>query len=283
MVYLFGLLSALAFALGLALQQRGTLQTAAREGDSRFLHQILRKPVWLLGCLMLFAGWLLQAAALDRGSLALVQSLQALSLVFALPLGVWLTNQRVGPRSGAWACTTLVGIILLVTVGQPQGGVHTPAALAWWVAGAVIALLVVALALVAMSRRGPVSATLFGTAAGLAFAFQAAATKMLVIQFHHGWETIFSSWPLYLFIVAELLGFTLQQAALKCGCLAAATAALNAATLATSVILGVTVFQESFGAGSGHLWAAVMGLLIAVAGVVALASSGFRGAQADAG
>jgi drug/metabolite transporter (DMT)-like permease len=283
MVYLLGLLSALTFALGLALQQRGTLQTAAPEGDSRFLRQILRKPVWLLGCLMLFAGWLLQAAALNRGSLALVQSLQALSLVFALPLGMWLTNQRVGLRSVAGACTTLVGIIVLVTVGRPQGGIPAPAALAWWVAGAVIVFLVVALALVARLRRGPVSATLFGTAAGLAFAFQAASTKMLVIQFHHGWATIFSNWPLYVFIVAELLGFTLQQAALKCGCLAAATAALNAATLAASVLLGVTVFQESFGGGSGRLVAAIAGLLIAVAGVVALASSGFREPRAAAG
>ena len=283
MVYLLGLLSALTFALGLALQQRGALQTAAPEGDSRFLRQILRKPVWLLGCLMLFGGWLLQAAALDRGSLALVQSLQALSLVFALLLGMWLTNQRVGLRSIAGACTTLAGIVLLVTVGQPQGGTTAPTARAWWVAGAVIIVLVAALVLVARPRRGAVPATLFGTAAGLAFAFQAASTKMLVIQFGHGWAALFSTWPLYLFIVAELLGFTLQQEALKTGFLAAATAALNAATLAASVILGVMVFRESFGSGPGRLMAAVAGLLIALAGVVTLASCGRRGAQADAG
>jgi drug/metabolite transporter (DMT)-like permease len=279
MVYFLGLLSALTFALALALQQRGTLQTAAPEGDTRFLRQILGKPVWLLGCVMLFAGWLFQAAALDHGSLALVQALQALSLVFALPFGVWLTKQRVGLRSAGGALITLAGIVVLVTVGQPRGGVSTPAALAWWVAGAVIVFLVACLFLAARLQRGPVSATLFGTAAGLAFALQAASTKMLVIQVHHGWATIFSSWPLYVFLAAELVGFTLQQAALKCGCLAAATAALNAATLAASVILGVAVFRESFSGGAGHLAAALAGLAIAIAGVVTLASQGAQRAE----
>ena len=283
MVYFLGLLSALTFALGLTLQQRGTLETAAPEGDDRFLRQILGKPVWLVGCVMLFAGWLFQAAALDHGSLALVQALQALSLVFALPLGIWLTKQRVGLRSAGGALTTLAGIIVLVTVGQPRGGVSAPAAIAWWVAGAVILFLIAGLVLVARPLRGSMSAALYGTAAGLAFAFQAASTKMLVIQFGRGWTTIFWHWPLYLFIVAEVVGFTLQQAALKCGCLAPATAALNAATLAASVIMGVAVFRESFSGGPLHLAAALAGLVIAIAGVVTLASSGIRTAATSAG
>ena len=37
------------FALGTVLQQKGTLTTAATEGDPRFLLQILRRPVWLAG------------------------------------------------------------------------------------------------------------------------------------------------------------------------------------------------------------------------------------------
>jgi len=43
------LLAAFSFALGTVLQQRGTLQTSAVEGDPRFLREIIRKPVWLLG------------------------------------------------------------------------------------------------------------------------------------------------------------------------------------------------------------------------------------------
>ena len=273
MVYLLGLLSAFTFAFGLALQQRGTLKTDAPEGDARFLGQVLRKPVWLLGCLMLFGGWVFQAAALDHGSLALVQSLQALSLVLALPLGHWLTAQRIGIRQTGGACMTVAGIVLLTTLGQPRGGTDTPAAAAWFVAGGVILVLIAGLVLTAWRRRGPTSAVLFGAAAGLAFAFQAASTKMLVIQFEHGFGSIFLHWPLYAFILAELLGFTLQQAALKPGFLAAATGALNAATLIMSVILGIGVFRESLSPEPGRLIPALLGLVVAVIGVIVLASS----------
>src|SRR5512135_670328 len=97
--YLLALLAALSFALGSVLQQKGTLETKAGEGDPNFLKEILRKPVWLIGGSLQIAGWVLQAAALNEGSLAVVQSLCALSLVFALPLGRRITNQQVGRRS----------------------------------------------------------------------------------------------------------------------------------------------------------------------------------------
>ena len=279
MVYLFGLLSAFAFGLGLTLQQRGTLQTAAPEGDPRFLREVLRKPVWLLGSVLLFCGWLAQATALRYGSLALVQSLQALSLVFALLLGRYLTCQQVGRRSFVGALATLLGIVTLVILGQPQGGVARPAAVAWWISGFLILVLITLLILLARSRRGSVPAALFGTAAGLAFAFQAAATKMLVTELGHGVIGIFVSWPLYVFIAAELGGFALQQSALKTGFLAPATAALNAATLAASAVMGVAVFEESLFRGSGRMLPAVVGLVIAIGGVVTLATPAQRGAK----
>jgi hypothetical protein len=68
-VYVLGLLAAFAYALGNVLQQKGTLETKAPEGDPRFLAEILRKPVWLLGMIMSIVGWVLQAAALKDGSL----------------------------------------------------------------------------------------------------------------------------------------------------------------------------------------------------------------------
>ena len=159
--YLLALLAALSFALGSVLQQRGTLETSASEGDPRFLAEILRKPVWLIGGTLQICGWVLQAAALEAGSLVVVQSLCALSLVFALPLGVRLTNQHVGRRSIIGALATLFGIIAFVAVGQPQGGTSNPAASDWWVAGIIIAGLILLLARLANQRRGAVAAAMF--------------------------------------------------------------------------------------------------------------------------
>ena len=100
MAVALALLAALAFAVGTVLQQRGTLSVEAGDDDPRFLTQILARPVWLAGAGAQAAGWVLQAAALDRGSLVVVQSLSALSLVAALPLGRALTAST----SGAARC-----------------------------------------------------------------------------------------------------------------------------------------------------------------------------------
>ena len=277
-VYVLALLSALAFALGTVLQQRGTLQTTAAEGDPRFLKEIIRKPVWLLGGALQVCGWVLQAAALERGSLALVQALCAMSLVFALPLGAWLTGQHMGWRSITGASITLVGIIRFVAVGQPQGGIAEPEAAAWWMAGLMITALMLLLAWLAHSRRGAKAAALFATAAGLSFAFQAAVTKVFMNEIGDGLGAILSSWTTYALILSALAGFGLQQSALKTGFLAPAMAACNATTLAVSVLLGVTLFQESISQSQDGLFPAIAGLVLAIVGVLMLASpEGTRG------
>jgi drug/metabolite transporter (DMT)-like permease len=268
---ILGLLSAFAFALGSVLQQRGTLQTSAAEGDPRFLGEIIRKPVWLLGGALQACGWVMQAAALNWGSLALVQSLCALSLVFALPLGARLTGQRVGHRSIMGASITLLGIILFVAVGQPQGGGSQPGAQAWWTAGLFITALMLLLAWSANRRRGAVSAALFATAAGFGFAFQAAVTKEFVTELDYGLGAILSTWTTYALILSALAGFALQQSALKTGYLAPAMAASNAATLIMSVLLSVTLFQESLSLGQDRLFPALAGLILAIIGVFLLA------------
>ena len=88
----------------------------------------------------------------------------------------------------------------------------------------------------------------------------------------NGLGAILSSWHVYALIISAVAGFVLQQSSLKTGFLAPAMAALNAATLAISVILGIAVFQETLSAGRGRLSPAIVGLVIAVIGVVLLAS-----------
>ena len=92
------IVAAVLFALGTVLQQKGTLSTAASADDPRFLLQILHRPVWLAGTR---SGRRLgpPGTALDRGSLVVVQSLTALSLVVALPLGARLTTSTSGAVS----------------------------------------------------------------------------------------------------------------------------------------------------------------------------------------
>src|SRR5579871_5352736 len=98
------------------------------ENDPRFLIEILHKPVWLAGLIFQIIGWVMQAMALNRASLVVTQSLVSLSLVVALPLGGWLTDQHIGRREVIGAVLTLAGIACFLSAGQPQGGTDHPGA-----------------------------------------------------------------------------------------------------------------------------------------------------------
>jgi drug/metabolite transporter (DMT)-like permease len=270
--YTLALLAALAFALGSVLQEKGTLETDAGEGDPRFLTQILRRPVWLAGAACQSSGWVLQAAALDRGSLIVVQSLTTLSLVLALPLGARLTHQQISPRVWLGAAAMVVGIIVFLTVGSPSGGTTSPSTTAWWVAAPSSAAAVAVLLLFGRSRSGATKALLFGSAAGVCYAMQVSVTKQFVTLVGGGIATYLTSWTIYVLIASALFGFVLQQSALKTGVLAPAMASSNAVTLFMSVLLGITVFDETLHGGS-HRLAGILGLLIALLGVSLLAGA----------
>jgi drug/metabolite transporter (DMT)-like permease len=267
-------LAAIAFAFGSVLQQRGTLDTDADEGDPRFLLQALRQPVWLFGAGSQAAGWILQATALDRGPLVVVQSISALSLVIALPLGVWFTHQRIGAREVAGALLTLVGILFFLSAGQPQGGTSHPAAAKWWVAGLVTLGLVVVLGAIGMRFQGAAKALTLGAAAGLGLGLQAAVTKTFVTEIGNGVLALLTTWSTYVLIVSAVGGFILLQTALKTGVLAPAMASSNSVTLFSSVILGITVYGERLSqAGGGHSASTFIGLAVAIVGIALLAGA----------
>ena len=271
MAVLLALLAAAAFALGTVLQQKGTLETPAGEDDPRFLRQTLQRPAWLIGAGVQGAGWILQAMALDRGSMVVVQSLCALSLVIALPLGARITAQVVTRGVVLGAVALVVGIVVFLSLGTPSSGTSSPSSSDWWSAGLSTLVLIAVLGRVGQRRHGSIRALSLGAAAGLSFAFQAAVTKAFVPLVGDGARAMLASWTVYVLIVSAVIGFVLQQSALKTGVLAPALASSNAMTLLGSVLLGVTLFGETLSDGGSHTLAAVVGLLLAVVGIVALA------------
>jgi drug/metabolite transporter (DMT)-like permease len=273
MAVALALSAAFAFAAGTVLQQRGTLRAPAGGEDAHFLVQILREPVWLGGAMLQALGWVFQAAALDRGPLVVVQALTTLSLVIALPLGVRLTNQHVGRTEIGAALAVVAGIVVFLTAGAPSSGNPHPSAAEWWAAGLLSVVLVGCLAGLGYRRRGAVRAALFGGAAGVGFALQAAVTKVFVGELGHGVGAVLTTWSTYVLIVSALVGFVLQQSALKTGVLAPAMAASNASTLVFSAVFGTVVFDERLAHGGGRIAVAVAGLVIAVLGVIRLAAS----------
>jgi drug/metabolite transporter (DMT)-like permease len=114
------LTAAFLFALAAALQQKGALNLAGVSlARPMSLVRLVGQRMWLLGTVVLLVGYLLQAAALDRGRLAVIQPLLVATIVFALPLGWLLTNQHVGRREVGCAVAILLGLALFAVYGDP--------------------------------------------------------------------------------------------------------------------------------------------------------------------
>jgi hypothetical protein len=192
--------------------------------------------------------------------------------VLALPLGARFTAQQITGRVWVGASAMVVGIVLFLAVGSPQGGVAAPTASAWWTAGLNSALVVAALALLGHFRRGATRALLLGSAAGVCYAMQASVTKVFVAIVGHGLVTLLTSWTIYVLIVSAVTGFIFQQSALKTGVLAPAMGSSNAVTLFVSVLLGTQVFGETLAEG-GRRAPAILGLVVGMAGIALLAGA----------
>ncbi len=148
-----------------------------------------------------------------------------------------------------------------------------PPASAWWSAGLTAILLIAILGSMGHRRQGATRALLFGSAAGVGFALQASVTKVFVTVVGQGLDAVLSSWTIYVLVASAIVGFAFQQSALKTGVLAPAIASSNAVTLFGSVAFGATVFGESLSSGGARLAPALIGLGVALVGIILLAGA----------
>lgn len=276
------LVAAFFFALAAALQQKGALnipEISLRHPAS--LARLLGQTMWLIGTLALFAGYLFQAAALDRGRLAIVQPLLVLTVVFALPLGYVLTNQHVGRREVVGAAVVVLGLALFAIFGDPAGGRENAPGDEWAIAIAVVAL--VCAALLMFGGRGGLTAkaAVYGTVAGVLFGLSSALTKPTLELLHAGVEEMFSHWEPYALAVAGVLGFVLQQVSLGTGRLAPSVATVSVANPVVGILLGVVLLDERLSRPAWHVVVACIGLGLALAGAVVISLARHADAETD--
>jgi drug/metabolite transporter (DMT)-like permease len=265
------LIAAALFALGSVLQQKAGTDAPTIGASTGLLLRMARRPVWIAGIAADGLAFVAQAAALGIGSLAVVQPLLVASVVFALPLGVWLTDQRVGRREVIAALALLVGLGAFIVVADPSGG-HDSASLgAWLIAAAACGGPCVVLVLLAPRSPGARRAAMLGAAAGILFALSAALTKTVVSELDNGPATLFTTWPLYGLIVVGYISMTLNQMSLDAGALAATMATSTALDPIASVVLGLALFKESIDASPVEVLVVLLALGVVVAAMVVLA------------
>lgn len=267
------LVAAFLFALGSVLQQKAALdEPETGEGSSSgLLLRMARRPVWLVGIAADALGFIAQAAALAIGRLAVVQPVLVASLVFALPLGKKFTGQRITRTNVVAALLVTGALIAFLTIADPSGG-RDGAPLGQWLVVGVVALAAVAPLVVAARNAPPARrAALLGIATGILFALSAAFTKVVADQFDEGVVEIFTHWHLYALIVVGYASMTLNQMALSTGALAPAVATSMAFDPIVSVILGLTLFQESIHSSTLGSIVALIALVAALVGIAILA------------
>lgn len=265
--------AAVFFAFGTVLQQKAGLESPSEGGNSGLLLRMARRPVWLAGIAADALGFLCQAVALAVGRLAVVQPLLVSTVVFALPLGARFTGQRVKRIDVGAALLVVLALIAFLTIAEPSGGRDDAPLGEWLVAGGACVAVCVPLALMGRFGSAPRRAALLGTATGVLFALSAALTKVVADQFDDGVFEIFVHWHFYALIVVGYASMTFNQLALNTGALAPAVATSLAFDPITSVVLGVTLLQESLHTTPLQLAGTVVALAAALAGMAVLARS----------
>jgi drug/metabolite transporter (DMT)-like permease len=264
--------SAAVFALGTVLQQRVVMDAPeAKEASAGILFRLIQHPVWLAGIAAYGIAFGLQAGALGDGRLAVVQPILATTIVFALPLGVWLSSQRITRRDVAAAIVVTVGLALFLLIADPSGGKEDAPIGQWVVAGAALLGLAAGLTAAGLTRAGALRAALFGTASGLLFGLVSALTKGAVEVFQDDGAEVLVNWHLYALIVIGFGGLTITQLSLQTGILPPAVATSSIFNPAASVVLGLTLFDEQIHHGTAARIGAVLALLAMFGGIAALA------------
>jgi hypothetical protein len=261
--------SAALFALGAVLQQRGAM--AQEGGGAAIMLQLARKPVWLAGIAAYAVAYAVQAAALGEGQLVVVQPILATTIVFALPLGAWISDQVIRRRDVAAAIAVTAGLALFLLLADPAGGREDAPGGQWILACAIVLTAVAALTIAGRTRSGAMRAALFGTAAGLTFGLVSALTKGAVEILEDGdFGELLSSWHTYAILVLGYIGMTLVQWSLQAGVLPPAVATSSIFNPALSIVLGLTLFQESIHRDAVESVAAGLSLAAMFAGVAVL-------------
>ena len=269
MAEVLALVAAFCFALAATLQQKGALGMGDSLHSAKSYLQLAKQMWWLAGTLVLLAGYLFQAVALDNGQLAVVQPLLVTTIVFALPLGYFLTSQMVNRAEVGAAILVVVGLAVFTIAGAEDTGRNDAPSWEWAITLTVFGLL--AAVLVFLGGRGDLArkAALFGAAAGILYALSASMWKPTANALDtSGLEGMLTSWEFYAFAAAGLIAFVVQQVSLATGHLASSVATVSVCNPIVSIVIGIVVLEETLSDPTWHKVIAYAGLAVALWGAI---------------
>lgn len=263
-----GFVAAIANAASSLLQRHANHETSDRP--------LLLRSAWLSGFGVSILSFLLQAAALQSGSLAAVQTVLALELALVvLGSGVFF-KAHIGRQEWLSVGLLIVGTIGLIVALDPRQETSHLAVEPWqWIVALVLSAASVGGCLLAASRieNEEYQGALLGIGTGIAFGVAASLLKgAMLILTQTGVLSIFRAWQLYVALSAGLYAFWMLQRALRTGKLVASQPGITLADPFVAITWGGLVYGEQMNTGAA-IGLAVLAALVLSAGAILLAHS----------
>ena len=275
-------LAAVGNALASVLQRRaGADQPEEQARGPRLLWRLAHRPDWLGGIAALVVGFLLQAAALSTGPVALVQPILVLELPFTLLLAQVVFRARLHGREWGAVVGMSVGLAGLLYALRPGHGDPANVPTSRWAVGMAAVLAVSVLcAVIGFRAAGTRRAAFLGLATGIGFALTAVLVAGIGATYsRNGISGVLTSPLTYLLVVLGPGFFFLLQKALQAGPLVASQPALTLSNPVVAVAFGVVVFREHVRMDGWLALAVAAAALIAACTVVLARSPLLRGGE----
>jgi drug/metabolite transporter (DMT)-like permease len=265
MTFLLSVLAALVLGSGVALQQRAAVTIPTEyAGKPGLLIRLFRHPLWWLGFAGDIGGFALQAAALRRGSLVVVQPVLTTSLVFSLGITAAASRQPITRIEWGAIALVLSGLSLfLIVAAPPEQSVARSGLTGWLLCGLCVGLLSFAALGVGLRSTGATRAAMLAVAAGLADALLAVFVKAFATSFNRGLPGIFETWMPYAVIAAGIATVLLIQSAYQAGHPTVALPIITVLNPLAASLAGITLFGETV-----RLSAATGPLVLLAAGIM---------------
>lgn len=278
------LLAGLLFAVAARVQQSAARALLAARRSARRRHiavlpiigalsRLVCDRLWIIGWGVNAMGFVIQAIALHRGSLALVQPILVCQLLFTIPVAVFGTGRRPGPMDWIAGLSVCLGIVVFVDVwgtGAERGADRSRVVAAVAVSWALVAALVAMGSRMRQARR----AALASVAAGLCFSTSAVLMKLTIDPLiRQGPGTALTDWPFYVLFVSTTLGLVIGQDALAAGSLPTVAAGMTITNPLASAAIGVLAFHERVPLHTSNLISLSFAGVLLTAGVIGLAMS----------
>jgi uncharacterized membrane protein len=229
---------------------------------------------WAVALLLTAGGVVLHIVALNFGTVAVVQALGTLTLLFALPISALRYRTRISVPAWIDAGLTVLGLAVIMSLSVESSG---PALLSAS-AARYLSLITLAALLVLTAAAGAVSsasprwrAILLAGAAGVSFGISSVLSKAMIASFtEHGVGAV-SLFQTTMVLLMGAGGYLLSQLSYGGAGLAAPLATVSVANPIVAAIAGVIVFDEGFRYGVAGRVVVAAAAVVMTLGVIGLA------------